>query len=94
MPILFSDEKLFDIDGVYNIQNDHIWTPSRAEANENGGVMSRKKFSQKVMVCIGTCLKGITPLVLSEEGTLDHHQYIKEVFPVALKYENKVFVND
>ena len=44
MRIFLSDEKLFDIDGVYNVQNDRIWDPSRAEANKNGRVMSRRKF--------------------------------------------------
>ena len=34
---LFSDEKVFDIDAVYNSQNDRIWAPSRAEANKQGG---------------------------------------------------------
>ena len=30
MNILFSDEKVFDIDGVYNSYNDQIWTVNRA----------------------------------------------------------------
>ena len=30
MKILFSDEKLFDIDGIYNSQNDRIWTVNRS----------------------------------------------------------------
>ena len=34
MRILFSDEKLFDIDSVHNVQNDRVWDPSRAEANK------------------------------------------------------------
>ena len=37
---------------------------------------------------------GISPLVILEEVTLDHAQYIKEVLPVALKYGNKVFSNN
>ena len=44
MRILFFDEKLFDIDGVYNVQND------RVETNKNDGVMRRRKFPEKVMV--------------------------------------------
>ena len=44
MPILFSDEKLFDIDGVYNVENDRIWAPSRVEANECGGIKMKRKF--------------------------------------------------
>jgi hypothetical protein len=38
MRILLSDEKLFDIDGVYNSQNDRVWAPSRTEANKLGGI--------------------------------------------------------
>ena len=41
------------------------------------------------MVWLGACSKAITPLVIFDEGTLDHHQYIKQVLPVALKYGNK-----
>ena len=46
MPILFSDEKLFDINGVYNVQNDGVWAPSRVEANECGGIKMKRKFPQ------------------------------------------------
>jgi inhibitor of nuclear factor kappa-B kinase subunit alpha len=94
MKILFSDEKLFDIDGVYNSQNDRVWAPNRAEANKKGGIKEKRKFPQKVMVWLGACSKGITPLVIFEEGTLDHARYIKEVLPVALEYGNKTFGND
>jgi hypothetical protein len=94
MKILFSDEKLFDIDGVYNSQNDRIWAVSRAEADKNGGIKEKRKFPQKVMVWLGACSKGVTPLVILDEGTVDHARYIKEVLPVALKYGNKIFGND
>lgn len=94
MKILFSDEKLFDIDGVYNVQNDRVWAPSRVEANEKGGIHQKRKFPQKVMVWLGACSKGITPLVIFEQGTVDHDRYIKEVLPVALKYGNKLLGND
>ena len=32
MGFLFSDEKFFDIDGVYNSQNDRVWGVDRADA--------------------------------------------------------------
>ena len=38
MQILFTDEKMFDVDGIYNAQNQRIWAASRAEADERGGV--------------------------------------------------------
>ena len=50
MHILFSDEKIFDLDGMYNSQNQHIWASSRDEADENGGIKEKQKFPQKIMV--------------------------------------------
>jgi transposase len=36
--IVFSDEKLFSVDGVWNNQNERIWAVSREVANESGGL--------------------------------------------------------
>ena len=47
---LFSDEKMFDLDGMYNAQNDRIWAGNRDEADKRGGVQQKRKFAQKVMV--------------------------------------------
>ena len=47
LKILFSDEKMFDIDGVYNTQNDRVWAVDRADANKNGGIQRRRKFHKK-----------------------------------------------
>lgn len=94
MKILFSDEKIFDINGVYNVQNDRIWSINRKEANKNGGIQSKRKFPQKVMVWLGVCSKGISPLVIFDKGTINHDVYIKKVLKVALKYGNKVFEDD
>ena len=45
MNILFSDEKLFDVDGVYNSHNDRIWEVNRAAKVVLGeNVNLRKKF--------------------------------------------------
>ena len=91
MRILFSDEKMFDLDGIYNAQNDRIWSVDRQDANKKGGIKQKRKFPQKVMVWLGACSKGISPLVLFENGTLDHDRYIREVLPIARDYGNKVF---
>ncbi|CAG0889646.1 unnamed protein product [Darwinula stevensoni] len=48
MRILFSGE-MFDIDGVYNSQNDPVWAVDHAEADEMGGIKQKRKFPQKVM---------------------------------------------
>ena len=33
LKVLFSDEKMIDIDEVYNAQNDRVWTVDRSEAD-------------------------------------------------------------
>ena len=48
--ILFSDEKMFDLDGMYNAQNDRTWAVNREEADKRGGVQQNRQFPQKVLV--------------------------------------------
>jgi hypothetical protein len=74
---------------VYNSQNIRIWAPSRAEANARGGVKKTRKFPARVMVWLGACSAGLSPLVLLDKGSVNHEVYIKEVLPVALKFGNK-----
>ena len=46
--ILFSDEKMFDIDGIYNAQNDRIWTADHEEADKNKVVSNKdESFRRK-----------------------------------------------
>ena len=46
------------------------------------------------MVWLGTCFKAITPLVILDEGRVDHSVYIKKVLSVVLKYGNDTFSRD
>jgi hypothetical protein len=94
LKILFFDEKMVHIDEVYNAQNDRVWAADRGEADKNGGKKQKRKFSQKVMVWLGVCSKGVTPLVILDKGSVNYKRYIDEVLPVALKYGNKVFGDD
>ena len=50
MKILFSDEKMFDIDGIYNSQNDRVWAVNRSATDTKGGIQQTRKVPQKVMV--------------------------------------------
>ena len=93
MKILFSDEKMFDIDGVYNSQNERIWAANRMEADAKGDIKRRRKYPQKVIIWLAICSYGVSPLILFEDGTFDHVRYINEVPLVALQYGNKVFGN-
>ena len=86
-----SDEKFFDIDGVYDSQNDRVWTEDRANDNKKCGIKQERKFLSKVMVWSGICSKGVTPMVILDEGTVDH---IEKLLPIALKCENQVFGRD
>ena len=52
---------------------------------------SNRNLPQKVMVWLGVCSKGVTPLVIFDRETVDHVVYIQQVLPVALKYGNKTF---
>ena len=94
MKILSLDEKLFDIDGIYNSQNDRIWEVNRLETDIKGGIGQIRKCPQKVMVWLEACSKRLSPLVMCENGTVDQNRYINEVLPVALKYGNSIFGND
>ena len=40
---------------------------------------------------LGAWSKDITPLVILDEGTVDHSCYMKNVLPLALKYGNEIF---
>ena len=94
MRILFSDEKIFDLDGMYNSQNDRVWATDRGEADLRGGIKKKSKFPQKVMVWLAVCSEGVSPLVILDKGTVDNARYISEVLPVARKFGNKVFGDD
>ena len=90
----FSDEKIFDLDGIYNSENDRIWTVNREEANRRGEKKQQGKFAEKVMVWLVLWSEGVEFFVLIEKDTRDHHRYIKEVLLVALRYENSKFGNN
>ena len=92
--ILFFDEKMFDLDGVYNNHNDRIWAVDSEEANRKGGTKKQQKYPQKAMAWLAVSSEGVSLLVAFEKGTLDHHRYITEVFPIALRYGNSKFGNN
>ncbi|CAF3632464.1 unnamed protein product [Rotaria socialis] len=88
--VLFSDENMFDLDGIYNAQNDRIWTVDRDKTDKKGGVKQKRKSPQKVMVWQGAYSKGLTPVIILDKVTVDHQKYINEVLPVTLKYGDEV----
>lgn len=55
---------------------------------------NQQKFAQKVMIWIGACSQGVTPLTIFKDGRLDHLRCVDEVLPMALRYGNMVFGNE
>ena len=43
------------------------------------------------MVGSDICSKGVTPLVIFDQGTVDRVEYIKNILSITFKYENKTF---
>ena len=54
--ILFSDETRFDLDGLYNGQNDRVWASDHEQAGANDGIHRKTKFPQGATVWLGTCV--------------------------------------
>lgn len=63
--ILFTDEKLFTVEQVFNHQNDRIWS---AEAPASTRMVQRRQKPKALMVWGGICASGKTPLIFIEEG--------------------------
>ena len=94
LKFVFSDEKIFAVDGVYNRQNDRVWAVSRRAADEQGAVRRMSKFPGKIMIWLAVCTKGVSRVVFLENGKVDHNKYIDEVLPVVRKFGNRHFGND
>ena len=47
MRIVFSNEKMFALDGIYNNENDGIWAVNREKVNRGGGKKQQGKFAEK-----------------------------------------------
>ena len=50
---MFTDEKIFTINGSLNCKNDLMWANSRSNADMNDGTYAKEKFPVSVMVGIG-----------------------------------------
>ena len=53
---------------------------------KKGGIQQRQKFTHKVIAWFGGCSKGVTPLVILEEGIVVHIIYVEKMLPIAWKY--------
>ena len=88
LKILFCVEKIFDIDGVCNAQNNRMWAVDRDEADEQE---TKMKIFLKSYDMARSLLKKSSTIDYSGQR---YDRYIREVLPVAIKYGNKVFGDD
>lgn len=83
---------MFDINDIYNTQNQRISAACLAEANRKDGIKMRQNFPTKVMLWLGVFSKEVTPLIVFEQKeTVDHPEYIQKLLPIALKNGNHTF---
>ncbi|CAF4492964.1 unnamed protein product, partial [Rotaria sp. Silwood2] len=93
--ILFTDDKYFGLNGIFNRQNDRVYTPSRQEADEHGGIRQISKFTKRIMVWLGACKNGLTtPIIFAPGETLTHSNYVEVVLPHGLAEDRRLLGDD
>ena len=93
LKFLFSEEKLFDIDEVYNSQNDRIRAPNHTEAMQKMASRKCRNSLKTLWYGLEHAPKNYPPLIIFEEATVYHDRYIQKVLPVTLKFRNDMFGN-
>jgi transposase len=84
--ILFTDEKLFTVEEVFNHQNTRIWSPNVKSIPENLLRVNRSQKPASVMVWGGITSTGKTPLIFIEKGVkINGMVYRQEVLEKVVK---------
>lgn len=81
--ILFSDEKIFNIEESYNKQNDKVYAHSSEEASARIPRVQRGHYPSSIMVWLGVSYSGLTEVFFCEKG----------VKTSAVVYQNTVLTN-
>ncbi|EYC20484.1 hypothetical protein Y032_0022g653 [Ancylostoma ceylanicum] len=78
MMMLFTDEKLFIIEQVYNPQNDRLYVGSSKKADAAGRIVSSNMHPASVVVFAGVSATGRTPLFFGEKTVgIDKNVYLE-----------------
>ena len=92
MKFVFFDEKMFDINEVYNFQKERIRAVSRVEADAKGNYYrASTEISSKSYRLVWNILQNNISLVIFEEQTINRELHTTDVFPVTLKFTNDMF---
>ena len=91
--IVFSDEKIFDIQQAYNPQNDRIWAEEAPGTEER--VVERTQKAKSVMVWAAISARGKTPLVFVDQGTkIDRRVYMEMLESHLIPWAHTIFGDD
>ncbi|CAF2201503.1 unnamed protein product [Rotaria magnacalcarata] len=89
---MFTDEKLFNRCGNFNIKNDVVWAVSRFEANNSKGMHTEEKYPLTVMVAIGATWNGLSaPYFFEKNERLNGQMYCERVLPFYQVEGNRLF---
>ena len=59
MTIIFYHETMFDLDGIYNSENDRIWAVNTEEKNRRDGKKNRKESFHKSDGIVSRMVRGL-----------------------------------
>lgn len=93
--ILFTDEKIFNIEESYNRQNDRVYATSSREAREKVPKLIRGHHPSSVMVWWGVAYDGATKLHFCEKGVKTSAQVYETTVlePIVKPLSNTLFQN-
>jgi len=84
--VVFTDEKVFTLEQMLNVQNDRILLPKNSKERPEAAFVTRQKFTASVMVWGGVTANGKTPLVFVEKGAkIDAKFYQERILRDVLK---------
>jgi hypothetical protein len=90
--IMFSDEKMFTVNGGLNKQNQIVYAESREHANQMGAIFEKTKYPMSVMIWCGLTFNGATePYVLAVGESVTSNLYQTDILPFAKSEGNRLF---
>ena len=74
---MFTDEKKFDIQQVFNQQNDRVWGSS---SSVKGRIAKRRQYPQSIMIWAAVTPSERSPLIFVPSGVkLNSERYVSDI---------------
>ena len=87
----FFEEKMSDLDGIYNSENDYIWAVNREKENWRGGKNNKENFHKRGWYGYPYTQRALHSLFCLKKAL---SIIIREALPVALRYGDYKFGNN